>query len=126
MNNFQQGLVYVACPYAHRDPFIRNWRAEVASWYAADLLSNGVTPFSPLSHSVAIKRYVALPGKDWVEFDLQYLRLCVEMHVLELPDWDLSYGVAKEVDAANAVRIPLKYIPYTALQSMGDFPAFSS
>lgn len=101
-------MIYIACPYWHKDPAERALRAELASAYAAILLSEGKHFFSPLSHGAAINTHLTAhhPG-DWLRLDLKILRSCESVHVITVPGWKESKGVLLEIGAALSKRLPI-------------------
>ena len=102
--------VYVACPYSHEVGGVRRMRSVIATRYAAKLWAGGVSAFSPLTHnhglaSICPKDYepVRADFGGWekiIEFDLEILSLCQQVHVLELPGWEHSRGVRREINYA--------------------------
>ncbi len=56
-------MIYLASPYSHDDPAVRQERFDAACRAAAELVRQGKTVFRPVAHSHAICRY-GLPW-DW-------------------------------------------------------------
>jgi hypothetical protein len=56
-------MIYLASPYSHPDPAVRQERYEAVCQAAAELISRGHIVFSPVAHSHTIATY-GLPG-DW-------------------------------------------------------------
>jgi len=53
----QNPLIYLASPFSHPDPAVREQRFEAACRAAADLIRQGKSIFSPIAHSYGICRY---------------------------------------------------------------------
>ena len=70
-------MIYLASPFTHPDPIVRQARLEAACRVAAELTRQGKTVFSPIAHSCAIARY-GLPD-DWrflERHDRRVFRVC--------------------------------------------------
>ena len=89
-------LEYLAIPYSHPDPKIREERFNLANLIAADLMKRGRLIFSPISHSHCID----LGGNwdRWEKFDRIFLELCSGMVVVCAPGWEKSIGVKAEIE----------------------------
>lgn len=108
-------MIYLACPYWHEDPIIRNDRAELASLAAAMLMDAGFTVFSPLSHGDAVRKH--LPGGNrphewWMKQDIDILARCDEMFVLPLEGWEFSKGVREEISFCKLTKKPITAVRY--------------
>ncbi len=106
-------VLYLACPYSHPDPAIREYRYSTANRVAAQLMKSGIVVFSPLSHSVSIARHIPeleMAHRFWMNQDLPLLRLCDELLILGLNDWTKSEGVRSEMFEAMAHAKPITLI----------------
>lgn len=105
-------MTYLACPYSHPDPAVRQWRFEQANRAAARLMAEGHLVFSPISHShsIALAGGLPLDWKFWQEYDQAILAQCERMIVLRVPGWDGSIGVGEEVMLAQGMGLPVEYI----------------
>jgi len=106
------GLVYLAAPYTHDDPKVREARFQAVNRTAASLMAHGVRVFSPISHSHPIAQCGNLPDQwaFWREQDLPILELCGRLVVLMLDGWTQSTGVQAEMAAATRRDIPIGFI----------------
>ncbi len=104
-------MIYIASPYsgtlaeqARRYEWVRE--------YAHRLIRQGVTAFSPIvyAHEMAVHHNMATDAKGWVQFNTTMIRLSSGVHVLKLPGWDQSIGVAAEMDLARHLFIPLQFV----------------
>lgn len=103
--------IYLAAPYSD-DPL----RGYVeSSKAAARLMDAGNVVFSPLSHSHPISHHGKLDPMDhafWLHQDLSWLRECDVLMVLQLPGWEISKGVRREIDYAGTLQIPVVFLPW--------------
>ena len=109
-------MIYIASPYSHPDPAVRETRFQAACRAAAELMRRGKIVFSPISHSHGITQY-GLP-KDWQFWeacDRAHLERCDEVVVLMLDGWRESVGVKAEIGIARELGKPVSFIEPTAL-----------
>jgi hypothetical protein len=91
-------LVYLASPYSHPDPEVREERFQAVARHAAKLMRDGVNVFSPISHTHPIAQYDLPQGWEfWERYDRAMLGVCSRMIVLKLDGWKESKGVAAEI-----------------------------
>jgi hypothetical protein len=105
---------YLASPYSHPDPEVKADRFVEACRVAGELMKAGRLIFSPIAHSHPIEQYF-VDGKAeghvfWLEQDFALLRHAAKLLVLRLPGWEQSKGVKAEIDAAEAIGIPVHYL----------------
>jgi hypothetical protein len=95
-------MIYLASPYTHTDPGVREERFDAACRAAATLIRAGHHVFSPVAHSHPIARYgLPLDWQFWESFDRRVLEMCDEVVVLTLPGWEDSVGVRAEIQLAR-------------------------
>ncbi len=101
-------MIYLASPYSHPDPKVREYRFGEACRAAAALLRCGLPVFSPVAHSVPIALF-GLPTtwQFWQRVDHEYLRGCQVLVVLRLPGWRESVGVRAERELARQWGMPV-------------------
>lgn len=106
--------IYIASPYTHELEAIRRWRYRAVQHYCTVLFRRGLPCFSPIVHwhPTAIDFDLPHDYKAFWDLNFPFLLKAKMLYVLELPDWEQSYGVAKEIEYANHHRIPVEYIPY--------------
>lgn len=107
-------LVYLASPYSHPDPAVREQRYKVACRVAGDLMKKGKRIFAPIPHSHAIEQSFS-DGKVeghvfWLDQDFAILRHASELLVVRMDGWEQSKGVTAEVEFAGQLGIPVSYI----------------
>lgn len=108
-------FIYLASPYSHPDPEVRQHRFMAACEWAGRLMKEGHTVFSPIAHSHAIEQtFDAIePGPFWMKQDIPILRHADKVVVLKLEGWDRSKGIAQEIELATCAMIPVEYLdPY--------------
>lgn len=107
-------FVYLAAPYSHPLPAVRDLRFHQANAAAAWLMSQGHVVFSPISHSHPIAAYlpaeVLLDHGFWMAQDLGTLALASAVFVLTAPGWDKSRGMAAEIEHAKKHGIRVEYL----------------
>ena len=110
----EKPLVYLAVPYSHPDPKIKEWRFAQVNKMTAKLMKEGITVFSPISHCHSIAKHNALPTdwEFWKKFDIAYLSCSRKLLVYKLDGWETSVGIAGETKIANELGIPIEYIEY--------------
>jgi len=105
-------MIYLASPYSHPDPAVREKRFLAACRTTAELIREGHTVFSPvlIGHSLASE---GLPGdwEFWEPHDREQLGQASALVVLMLPGWEESVGVQAEITIARAIGLPVAYLP---------------
>ena len=107
-------LVYLASPYSHPDPAVKEQRYRDALKVLADLTKSGVVAYSPIVHSHPMARDHDLAGdwKFWDRIDRVFLSRCSKMIVAKLEGWDVSIGVHAEIIMAQEFGIPVEYMEF--------------
>jgi nucleoside 2-deoxyribosyltransferase len=104
-------MIYLASPFTHFDPAVRQWRFEAACRAAAALITQGKTVFSPIAHSFGICAFgIPHDWHFWQRHDRRYLDVCDEVVVLMLDGWRESVGVQAEIIAARELGKPVKFL----------------
>lgn len=103
-------MTYLASPYTHPDPTVREQRFHAACATAAQLMREGHVVFSPVAHSHPLTAY-GLPGDwaFWERHDRVHLERCDEVVVLMLDGWEESEGVQAEIAVAQRLGKPVSY-----------------
>jgi len=109
---FVNELIYLACPYSHKDNNIMHERFLSVNKVAARLMKEGKYIYSPISHTHPIKLAGELPGgwDYWEGYDRRILSACDRIIVLRLEGWEQSTGVQAEIKIGKEMSIPVDYI----------------
>ncbi len=108
-------MIYLASPYWHADPAVRNQRFRAACRVTAQMIREGTTVFCPVVYEHALVGE-GLPGdlSFSQRHDSENLAHSEEVVVLRLDGWEASDGVQAELRLAAAlgkrirVRDPIK------------------
>ena len=106
-----RSLIYLASPYTHPDPEVREQRFEAVTRHAAELVVMGQPVFSPITHThLMVKVYgLKIDWETWWPMNKAFMDSSKAVIILKLDGWDESMGVAKEEMYANENNIPIKY-----------------
>ena len=117
-------LLYLACPFTHNDPAIREHRYRTSCIAAAKLMKSGIVVFNPLSHSVPINEFLSdIDSHEfWMSMDLPILRRCDEVLILGLEGWRESRGVRAEMFEAMALAKPITQIEEADIERLPAIP----
>ena len=104
-------MIYLASPYSHPDPVVRNQRFEEVCRLAATLMAQGKHVFSPIAHTLPIALHGNLPtGWDyWESLDRFWIGVCDEVIAMMLDGWRESVGVRAEIAIARELGKPVTY-----------------
>ena len=109
-------FAYLAAPYTHENPAVRDLRYRMINAFAARLMAKGWSIFSPISQSHEMANY--LDGRlqhdheFWMQMDLPLLERAEVVIVLTLEGWTQSRGVTREIGHANHHGIPVIYLAF--------------
>jgi hypothetical protein len=94
-------MIYLASPYSHPDPLVRQVRFDAACRAAAKLIHAGQPVFAPIIQGHPLVRYgVPSDWTFWEPLAHDYLRRCDEVVVLTFDGWRESEGVQSEMAMA--------------------------
>jgi len=113
-------MIYLASPYTHPDPAVREARYQAACRAAAELMRRGKIVFAPIAHSHGITQ-CGLPS-DWTYWqacDRKHLENCDEVVVLMLEGWEESVGVHAEIRIARELGKPVSYLEPVTVENPG-------
>jgi len=109
-----ESVDYLASPYSHKDPAIREARFHASCEAAAALMARGRLVFCPVAHSHSIAQY--LPAETvcdfdfWMLQDLPILARAQRLIVLMLDGWRESRGLNREICFAVQHGIPVQFM----------------
>jgi len=103
--------IYLCSPYSHPDEAIREARFESANRMAAELMLEGHTVFSPISHSHPIAKYVGNPNDSnfWLKQDRAFISWCDAVIINGINGWNDSHGIRKEIRWARELGKPVSW-----------------
>ena len=106
------GFIYLASPYSHHDPAVREIRALKAADAALALIERGHAVYSPIAawHHWCGFKGLPFTFAHWRPQDEAMIEASQELWVLMLDGWEESEGVAEEINTALLEMIPVKYI----------------
>jgi hypothetical protein len=105
-------MIYLASPYTDKDPTVMEQRFDQMCRIAGYYMRQGTVVYSPIVHCHPIAIRVDLP-RDWAfwqRFDEESVKMAGAVHVIQLPGWEKSKGVAAEVEVAKLAGIPVFYV----------------
>lgn len=104
-------MIYLASPYTHPDPAVREARFQAACRQAAEMLRCGIPTWSPIAYSHTLAEHgLPLDWAFWERFDRTFLEICSEVWVLMIDGWRESKGVAAEIGIALELGKPVVYV----------------
>ena len=104
-------MIYLASPYTHPDPSVREMRFRAVCRQAAEMLRCGIPVFSPIAYTHSIAAHdLPVEWFFWERYDRVFLEICSEVWVLMLDGWRESKGVAAEIDIASELGMPVVYV----------------
>jgi len=108
-------VIYLASPYSHPDPAIREARFDAACRATAEHLRAGRVVFSPIAYGHPLTAH-GLRGdwSFWERFDRNVISRCDSVLVLMLDGWQESVGVRAEIDIAIDLGKPVAFTMATA------------
>lgn len=105
-------LTYLASPYSHEDPCVREERFDAVCRAAGKMMAAGELVYSPIAHSHPVAVRVKLPTDFayWEAYCRETLGRCDEVAVLMLDGWRESKGVRAEIRLAQQLGKPVRYV----------------
>ena len=120
-------MIYLASPYTHSEPGVREARFEAACLATAELVRAGHVVFSPIVHGHPLVRFdLPIEWEYWERIDGEHLRHCDEVVVLMLEGWRESRGVQAEIDLAIEMDLPIRYLPPSMISNLSGGDASMS
>lgn len=106
------GYVYLASPYSHANPFVREMRYLRTTQALANALKQGIYMYSPIVHCHELAKIADLPRDAgfWEKYNFTMLAAAEILWVLMLPGWMESKGIASEIVEAKRIGLPVVQI----------------
>lgn len=112
----KHSIAYLACPYHHENPIIKEQRLRIVTEVAAEMHKQGSYVYSPLTHNHKLSELgVKGTWETWCHFDLEMLSRCDKLIVLTLPGWEVSRGVQAEIAHAKELSLPIQFLEHSTL-----------
>lgn len=97
-----KNIMYLAIPYSHPDPRVRELRFEIANFITAKLMCEGMIVFSPISHSHPMVAHGLPSGWEyWKSQDTAFMNACKTLSIVDIKGWKESKGVSDELSYMN-------------------------
>ncbi|MBB1584927.1 DUF1937 family protein [Serratia sp. OS31] len=95
--------IFLACPYSHSDENVVQERFLACNRVAANIIEAGHAVFSQVTMSHPINLQLqntdkTAIGKMWAPVDALFLAMMEELIILDLPGWDKSAGIKREIE----------------------------
>lgn len=127
MSNLQGKKIYLALPYSHSDPYIREVRYKTATSVAASLMKQGAIVFSPITYGHQLCQFGIDTGfETWSGIDYPMISWADELWLLELEGYDVSFGVNEELEYAMRREIPVVRISEDSLINFTQYSQHNS
>lgn len=103
--------IYLATPYSHPDPQVREARFRTVNKFAAQLMRLGHHVFSPISHCHPLALAGELPAdwEFWKEYDRTFIEWAEVLYILCQDGWETSIGIQEERKLAILLKKPIVY-----------------
>lgn len=112
--------IYLAAPYRGTKEEIEARMTEVAV-FSAHLRTLGIFVTSPLYHHYTFQNIDNSSGDYWLDYSESLLTSMslsrgvgveVELWIMPLAGYDQSQGIAREIEVANKLKLPIKYVKF--------------
>jgi hypothetical protein len=118
-------LVYLASPYSHPDPAIKQERFETICAVQAELLNQYGDVFGfigPIAASHCVAQHGKLPTEweFWKKQDELLISRCDELWVIKMDGWEGSVGVQAEIAFAIGKKIPIHFLSLNEIWGIYD------
>jgi hypothetical protein len=103
---------YLASPYSHKSPYVREMRYLLTMKKLAALLHSQLAVYSPIVHCHELAKVAGLPGDAafWRTYNFAMLARCQGLYVFCIDGWKQSVGVEEEIAEAANLHLPVVYL----------------
>lgn len=100
-------MIYLASPYTHPDPEVREARFKAVEAMTGTLLCSGKHVYSPIVHTHEIAKQYELPYnfEFWKNYNFSMIRRCDYLYILAIDGWRQSRGVESEAWFASVCNL---------------------
>ena len=105
-------MIYLAQPYSHPHPDVRELRYEMALKVCATYAKRGSMVYSPIVHwhNVALEYPLPKDAKFWERLNHKMMDIANRMHVMKLDGWRESVGLTEEIEYAKEIGLVTDWI----------------
>lgn len=103
-------MIYLASPYSHPSPAVREHRFIIARHFTIQMLRLGKPIFSPIVYGHDMAAQIGTDFKSWQALNDAMVKVCEQFLVLRLEGWEDSAGVTHEIALAKSLRKPITYV----------------
>ena len=114
-------IIYLASPYSHNSAAVREDRYLSARRFTILQLQRGVAIFSPIVYGKDMETQIGTAFEPWANLNDSMIRACAELWVLMLDGWEKSRGIRHELQLAQDLGKPIKYLDHTGGQDNADY-----
>ena len=100
----REKVIFISAPFNNVDKDTIRENVKQQARYAVHLLKKDICFVSPILTGTKILDFYNLDSRynAWSLMCVQYIDLCTEVHILDLPGWNKSKGVLAEIRYAQA------------------------
>lgn len=108
----KEGFIYLASPYSHPSPWIRERRYLEAMECMTFYLKQGHAVYSPIVHCHELAKIADLPRDAgfWESYNFKMLAASRELWILLIDGWQDSKGCKAEMAEAERLGILISHV----------------
>jgi hypothetical protein len=103
-------LIYLASPYSHNNPAVREHRFIQARLFTIRYLSEGFPIFSPIVYGRDMEKALGTDFRSWQSLNDAMVQAASQFWVLQLDGWQDSKGIAHELALARDLRKTVAFL----------------
>jgi len=102
-------LIYLASPFSHINPAIRQHRFEQARRFTIEALRANIALFSPIVYGMDMEKEIGTNFEPWQQLNDAMISASTEVWCLCLDGWSDSRGVRHELELAHELGRPIHF-----------------
>ena len=113
IDKMPSGIVYLACPYTHADPYVREDRFLLSCKACAFAMKEwGINMTSAIvfTHPLVTRYPMPVEWEFWAKYDEVVINVCEELWVLCVPGFTNSVGTNAEIKIARDKGMRIRYM----------------
>ena len=103
-------MIYLASPYSHTNPAVREERYLLARHFTVLMLKTGRPVFSPIVYGKEMETQIGTDFESWKLLNDRMIEICDGFIVLRIDGWEESKGVAYEIELAKSLGLSITYV----------------